>query len=71
MHNKINLESLSPEEIASAYIKYVCDELTDDTMTQGEFIKQLETSEEFYRRFFPDYRGNTFDWTYNNDIEIK
>lgn len=65
---KINITS---KEFESAYIKYACDEVSHNTMTRGEFSKQIETNKEFYKRFFPDYFENTFDWTYNNESEIK
>jgi hypothetical protein len=64
-------ESLSSEEFEAAYIRYACDEVTHNTMTRGEFAKQIETNKEFAKRFVPDYFENTFDWSYNNDIEIK
>jgi hypothetical protein len=63
--------SLSEAEFETAYTKHVCEEVSHNTMTRGEFIKKLETDREFYNRFFPDYTGNTFDWSYNNEIEIK
>ena len=62
---------MTPEEIEAAYIKYACDEVGHNTMTRGEFIKRLETDSEFAKRFISDYRENTFDWSYNNDIEVK
>lgn len=65
---KINITS---KEFEEAYIKYACDELTHNTMTRGEFHRKLETDKSFYNRFFSDYTENTFDWSYNNDIEIK
>jgi hypothetical protein len=64
-------ESLSQEEFESAYIRYACDEVTHNTMTRGEFSKKLETDPEFAKRFIPNRFDNTFDWSYNNDIEIK
>jgi hypothetical protein len=63
--------NITPEEFEDAYIKYACDEVSHNTMTRGEFSKQIETNKEFYKRFFPDYFENTFDWTYNNESEIK
>ena len=62
---------ISSTEFEAAYIKYACDEVTHNTMTRGEFAKQIEINKEFYKRFFPDYLDNTFDWSYNNEIEIK
>jgi hypothetical protein len=64
-------ESLSAEEFEAAYVKYACNEVTHNTMTRGEFANLLETNKEFAKRFVPDYLDNTFDWSYNNDIEIK
>lgn len=61
MKGKKNLESLSPEEFEEAYIKYACDEVSHNTMTRGEFAKQLETNEEFAKRFIPDYQDNNED----------
>jgi hypothetical protein len=63
--------TISDEELEDAYIKYACDEVTHNTITRGEFTKKLETDREFYKRFFPDYTENTFDWSYNNETEIK
>jgi hypothetical protein len=65
------IQNITPEEFESAYIKYACDEVSHNTMTRGEFSKHIETDKEFHRRFFPDYLENTFDWTYNNESEIK
>lgn len=65
---KINVTS---KEFEDAYITYAVDEVTHNTMTRGEFHRKLETDKEFYNRFFPDYTENTFDWTYNNESEIK
>ncbi len=62
---------LTSEEFESAYIKYACNEVTHNTMTRGEFAKLLETDKEFTKRFIPNYFDNTFDWSYNNDTEIK
>jgi len=58
-------------EFEAAYLKYACDEVTHNTMTRGEFAKKLETDKEFAKRFIPNYLDNTFDWSYNNEIEIK
>jgi hypothetical protein len=69
--DQINNMELTSEEFEAAYTKHVLDEVTHNTMTRGEFHKKLETDKEFYSRFFPDYTENTFDWSYNNDIEIK
>jgi hypothetical protein len=65
------IQSLSSEEFEAAYVKYACDELTHNTMTRGEFSKLLETNKKFAKRFIPDYLNNTFDWSYNNETEIK
>jgi len=64
-------ESLSSEEFEAAYTRYACNEVTHNTMTRGEFAKQIETNKEFAKRFVPDYLENTFDWSYNNETEIK
>jgi hypothetical protein len=62
---------LTSEEFESVYIKYACNEVTHNTMTRGEFAKLLETDKEFAKRFIPNYFDNTFDWSYNNETEIK
>jgi len=62
---------LTSAEFEAAYTKHVCEETTHNTLTKGEFAKRLETDKEFAERFFPDYRENTFDWSYNNESEIK
>jgi hypothetical protein len=62
---------LTPTEFEAAYLKYACDEVTHNTMTRGEFSKRLEIDKEFADRFFPNYLDNTFDWSYNNESEIK
>jgi hypothetical protein len=64
-------QSLSSEEFEAAYIKYACNEVTHNTMTRGEFAYLLETNKEFANRFVPNYLDNTFDWSYNNESEIK
>ena len=64
-------ESLSSEEFEAAYIKYACNEVTHNTMTRGEFAHLLETNKKFADRFIPNYFDNTFDWSYNNESEIK
>jgi hypothetical protein len=58
-------------EFEAAYIRYACTEVTHNTMTRGEFAKQIETNKEFAKRFVPDYLDNIFDWSYNNETEIK
>ena len=63
--------NITPEEFESAYIKYACDEVSHNTMTRGEFSKHININKEFRDRFFPNYLENTFDWTYNNESEIK
>jgi hypothetical protein len=62
---------LTSAEFEASYLKYACDEVTHNTMTRGEFAKKLETDKEFAGRFIPNYLDNTFDWSYNNEIEIK
>ena len=62
---------LTSAEFEAAYLKYACDEVTHNTMTKGEFAKQIETNKEFAKRFVPDYLDNIFDWSYNNETEIK
>jgi len=62
---------LTSAEFEAAYLKYACDEVSHNTMTRGEFSKKLETSKEFAKRFVPDYLDNIFDWSYNNETEIK
>jgi hypothetical protein len=62
---------LTSTEFEAAYTRYACNEVTHNTMTRGEFAKQIETDKEFARRFVPDYLDNTFDWSYNNESEIK
>jgi hypothetical protein len=64
-------QSLSSEEFEAAYVKYACNEVTHNTMTRGEFANLLETNKEFADRFIPNYLDNTFDWSYNNESEIK
>jgi hypothetical protein len=64
-------QSLSSEEFEAAYVKYACNEVTHNTMTRGEFANLLETNKEFAKRFVPDYFDNTFDWSYNNETEIR
>jgi hypothetical protein len=64
-------QTISSEEFEEAYIKYACDEVSHNTMTRGEFSKKIETDKQFSNRFFPDYLENTFDWSYNNESEIK
>lgn len=64
-------QSLSSEEFETAYVKYACDELTHNTMTRGEFAKRLETDNGFAKKFIPNHFNNTFDWSYNNETEIK
>jgi hypothetical protein len=63
--------TISSEEFEEAYIKYACDEVSHNTMTRGEFLKKIEIDKQFSNRFFPDYLENTFDWSYNNESEIK
>jgi hypothetical protein len=62
---------LTSAEFEAAYLKYACNEVTHNTLTKGEFAKRLETDKEFAKRFVPDYRENIFDWSYNNETEIK
>jgi hypothetical protein len=59
---------ISKRDLADSYVKYACDEVTDNTMTMGEFIKKLETDEDFYKRFFPKDIKNDYDWSNNNEI---
>ena len=41
-------ESISNEElIKNSYIKYAVNEITDNTMTQGEFFKKIVTDKKF------------------------
>lgn len=41
-------ESISNEElIKKSYIKYAVNEITDNTMTQGEFFKKIVTDKKF------------------------
>jgi hypothetical protein len=62
---------LTSAEFEAAYLKYACGEVTHNTLTKGEFSKRLETDKEFADRFIPDYLDNTFNWSYNNESEIK
>jgi hypothetical protein len=71
MNKKTPHESLSSEEFEAAYVKYACDELTHNTMTRGEFAKQIEINEEFAKKFVPNHFDNTIDLSYNNDTEIR
>jgi hypothetical protein len=37
--------------VAKAYIKYVVNEVTDNTLTLGEFIKKIKTDKKFKEKY--------------------
>ena len=48
----MNQISIDKDLVAKAYIKYAVNEVTDNTMTLGEFIKRLETDKKFRKKYY-------------------
>ena len=43
---------MNKDDIKRAYIRYAVNEVTDNTMTLGEFTKKIETDKDFKKKYF-------------------
>ena len=50
----MNQTSIDKDLVAKAYIKYAVNEVTDNTMTLGEFTKRLKTDKKFRKKHLND-----------------
>jgi hypothetical protein len=44
-------QDIDNDLVAKAYIKYAVNEVTDNTLTLGEFIKKIKTDKKFKEKY--------------------